>query len=278
MTAILVDSNVLLDVLGDETPWTKWSAAAIEKVGDTGRLIARELRRSLRSIDSLFSSLLLPSLIMLVFVVIFGGAVDHSGRYVDYVVPGVLILCVGMGASFTAVSVAQDMSAGVIDRFKTLPMFGPAVLLGHVVAGVLRNLVACAPVVLVAVGLGWRPATDAGGWVLVWAYLALCALAFTWITCLAGLLLSVDAASTVNFVFLFVPYMSSGFVAVDTMPHWLRGFAHHQPFTPIIEALRGLLAGTLAAGTLWAALAWLIGLGGAAVVASVVVYRRRTLA
>ena len=254
------------------------AAAGFRPFGDTTRLIGRELRRTLRSFDSLFSSLLLPTVIMLVFVEIFGGAVDRSGHYVDYVAPGVLIMCVGMGASFTAVTVAQDMAAGVIDRYKTLPMFEPAVLLGHVVAGVLRNLVACIPVVLVAVALGWRPAADFGDWVLVWAYLALAALSFTWLTCLAGLALSIDAAQSVNFVFLFVPYMSSGFVPVDTMPHWLRGFAQHQPFTPIIETARGLLAGAPDGGSVAAALAWLISLGAAAVVASVIVYRRRTLA
>ncbi|GAA4164889.1 ABC transporter permease [Gryllotalpicola daejeonensis] len=254
------------------------AASGIRPLGDTTRLIGRELRRTLRSFDSLFSSLLLPTVIMLVFVEIFGGAVDRDGHYVNYVVPGVLILCVGMGASFTAISVAQDMTSGVIDRYKTLPMFEPAVLLGHVVAGVLRNLVACIPVVLVAVALGWRPAADAGGWVLAWAYLALAALSFTWITCFAGLVLSVDAAQSVNFVFLFVPYMSSGFVPVDTMPHWLRGFAEHQPFTPIIETVRGLFAGSADGATVAAALAWLISLGVAAVVASVIVYRRRTLA
>lgn len=254
------------------------TAGGIHPVGDTGRLIGRELRRTLRSFDSLFSSLLLPTVIMLVFVEIFGGAVDRTGHYVNYVAPGVLIMCVGMGASFTAVTVAQDMSAGVIDRYKTLPMFEPAVLLGHVVAGVLRNLTACIPVVLVAVALGWRPTAGVGGWVLVWAYLALAALSFTWLTCLAGLTLSVDAAQSVNFVFLFVPYMSSGFVPVETMPHWLQGFARHQPFTPIIDTLRGLLAGAPDGGDVAAALAWLIALGAAAVAASVIVYRKRTLA
>lgn len=247
-------------------------------LGDTARLVGRELRRTLRSFDSLISSLVLPTIIMLVFTEIFGGAVNRSGHYVDYVAPGVLILCVGMGASFTAVSVAQDMAAGVVDRFKTLPIFGPAVLLGHVLAGVLRNLVACVPVVLVAVALGYRPSADGAHWVLVWPYLALVALVFTWITCFAGLVLSVDAASTVNFVFLFVPYMSSGFVPVSTMPDWLQGFARHQPFTPIIETLRGLLSGSVDAGTMWQAFAWLGGLGVAAVAASVIMYRRRTLA
>lgn len=247
-------------------------------LADTGLLIGRELRRTLRSVDSLFSSLLLPTVIMLVFVEIFGGAVDRSGHYVNYVVPGVLILCVGMGASFTAVSVAQDMNAGVIDRFKTMPMFAPAVLLGHVLAGVLRNLLACVPVLLVAIALGYRAHPGGPGWVLVWAYLALCAVVFTWVTCFAGLVLSVDAALTVNFVFLFVPYVSSGFVPVATMPAWLQAFARHQPFTPIIEVLRGLLTGSVAQATLWQALAWLLGLGVVAIAASVAAYRRRRLA
>jgi ABC-2 type transport system permease protein len=253
-------------------------ASTARPLADTAQMVGRELRRTLRSVDSLVSSLALPTIIMLVFIEIFGGAVDRSGHYADYVAPGVLILCIGLGAAFTAVSVAQDMSTGIIDRFKTLPIFGAAVLLGHVLSGVLRNLVACVPVILVAAALGYRPHADLADWVATWAYLALTALVFTWLTCFAGLVLSVDAASTVNFVFLFVPYMSSGFVPVGTMPGWLQGFARHQPFTPIIETLRGMLAGQVDGGTAATALVWLIGLGVVGCTAAVLTYRRRTLA
>lgn len=245
-------------------------------LGDIGAMTARELRRTLRSIDGLVTAFAIPVSIMLVFVVVFGGAIERDGRYVDYVVPGTLVLCLGFGSASTAIAVAQDMTSGTIDRFKTLPIFAPAVLFGHVIASVIRNLASCVPVVLVALLLGWRPASSVGGWAGAIAFAVLAILAFTWVSCLAGLLLSVDAAGSVNFVFLFLPYISSGFVAVDTMPGWLRGFAEHQPYTPIIETLRDLLTGTAPGGALWAALAWLAGLLILGCMASALVYSRKT--
>jgi ABC-2 type transport system permease protein len=134
------------------------------------------------------------------------------------------------------------------------------VLHGHVISSVLRNLAACVPVLGVALLLGYRPRAGLGGWVFALLFVVLIVLAFTWLSALAGLFLSVDAAASVNFVFLFLPYVSSGFVPVDTMPAWLRGFAEHQPYTPIIETLRDLLSGTAPGSTLWVALAWLGGI------------------
>jgi len=245
-------------------------------LSDIGTMVAREIRRTTRSVDGLITSFVIPVSIMLVFVVVFGGAIQQDGHYVGYVVPGTLILCLGFGSASTAVGVAQDMTSGTIDRFKTLPMFGPSVLFGHVVASVLRNLAACVPVVGVALLLGWRPAASFSGWAAAIGFAVLVILAFTWLSCLAGLTLSVDAAASINFVFLFLPYISSGFVAVDTMPGWLRGFADHQPYTPIIETLRDLLNGVTPGGTLWAALAWLVGVLVVSYVGAVLVYSRKT--
>jgi ABC-2 type transport system permease protein len=245
-------------------------------LADIGAMVARELRRTTRSVDSLVTAFAIPVAIMLVFVVVFGGAIENDGRYIDYVVPGVLILCLGFGSASTAVGVAQDMTSGTIDRFKTLPIFGPSVLFGHVIASVLRNLAACVPVVGVALLLGYRPSADALGWLAAIGFAALAILAFTWLACLAGLFLSVDAAASITFVFLFLPYVSSGFVPVDTMPEWLRGFAEHQPFTPIIETLRSLLSGEGAGSSGWVALAWLAGVLVVSYLASTLAYRRRT--
>jgi ABC-2 type transport system permease protein len=245
-------------------------------LADIGAMVARELRRTTRSVDSLVTAFAIPVAIMLVFVVVFGGAIENDGRYIDYVVPGVLILCLGFGSASTAVGVAQDMTSGTIDRFKTLPIFGPSVLFGHVIASVLRNLAACVPVVGVALLLGYRPSADALGWLAAIGFAALAILAFTWLACLAGLFLSVDAAASITFVFLFLPYVSSGFVPVDTMPEWLRGFAEHQPFTPIIETLRSLLSGEGTGSSGWLALAWLAGVLVVSYLASTLAYRRRT--
>ncbi|MCS5734066.1 ABC transporter permease [Herbiconiux daphne] len=245
--------------------------------GDIGAMVARELRRTIRSVDGLVTAFAIPVAIMLVFVVVFGGAIQSDGGYIDYVVPGVLILCLGFGSASTAVGVAQDMTSGTIDRFKTLPMFGPAVLFGHVIASVLRNLASCVPVVGIALLLGYRPAADALGWVAAVGFAALVIVAFTWLACAAGLFLSVDAAASISFVFLFLPYVSSGFVPVDTMPEWLRGFAENQPFTPIIESLRALLSGQPVGASLWEALAWLVGVLVVSYLAATLAYRRRTL-
>jgi ABC-2 type transport system permease protein len=227
---------------------------------DVSAMIGREVRRTVRSIDSLVTSFALPVGIMLVFVVVFGGAIERDGDYISYAVPGTLILCLGFNSASVAVAVAQDMRTGTIDRIKTMPVFGPALLWGHVVASVLRNLSASVPVVGVALLLGYRPAADAAGWVAAVAFGTLIVLAFTWFACVFGLLLSVDAASGVNFVFLFLPYVSSAFVPIDTLPVWLRGFASAQPYTPVTETLRSLLAGQGPGAELVPALAWLVGI------------------
>jgi ABC-2 type transport system permease protein len=243
---------------------------------DIRTMTAREIRRTLRSVDGLITAFAIPVAIMLVFVVIFGGAIDSSGDYIDYVVPGTLVLCLGFGSAATATAVAQDMTSGTIDRFKTLPILGPAPLWGHVIASVVRNLASAAIVLGVAIALGFRPDADLLGWVAVVGYVVLTVLAFTWICAAAGLVLSVDATQALNTVFLFLPYLSSGFVAVGTMPTWLHGFADNQPFTPIIESLRGLMAGSVEASTLWTAVAWLVGFLAVSITLGSVAYRRRT--
>jgi ABC-2 type transport system permease protein len=242
---------------------------------DVGAMVGRELRRTIRSVDMLITGLALPALIMCVFVIVFGGAAEHDGHYIQYVVPAILILCAGFGSAITAVSVAKDMRSGIIDRFRTMPIFGGSVLVGHVVASVLRNLISSAVVISVALLLGFRPAADLGHWILALAYLVLAITSFTWLCCAAGLVLSEEAASSVNFVFLFLPYLSSGFVPVDTMPAWLHGFANGQPFTPIIETMRALVNDTSPGTNGWLALAWLGGVLVVGYIASLILFRRR---
>ncbi|MEF2977169.1 ABC transporter permease [Subtercola sp. YIM 133946] len=243
-------------------------------IGDIAAMVARELRRTLRSVDGLVTAFAIPVCIMLVFVVVFGGAIEDDGRYIEYVVPGILVLCLGFGAASTATAVAQDMTSGTIDRFKTMPIFGASVLYGHLVSSVLRNLAACVPVLGVALLLGFRPHADAASWLLAIAFAVLIIVAFTWLSCVAGLVLSVEAANSVTFVFLFLPYVSSGFVGTDTMPGWLQGFADTQPFTPIIETLRDLLGGVAPGPVFWQAFAWLAGILVLSVAGSMLLYRR----
>jgi ABC-2 type transport system permease protein len=242
---------------------------------DIGAMVGRELRRTIRSVDMLITGLALPALIMCVFVIVFGGAAERDGHYIQYVVPAILILCAGFGSAVTAVSVAKDMREGIIDRFRTMPIFGGSVLVGHVVASVLRNLGSSVVVIGVALLLGFRPDADLAHWVLAVVYLVFAITAFTWLCCAVGLVLSEEAANSINFVFLFLPYLSSGFVPVSTMPQWLHGFANNQPFTPIIETMRSLLNNTSPGTDGWLAIAWL---GGVLIVgygASLTLFRRR---
>jgi ABC-2 type transport system permease protein len=257
------------------TTITTTTATAWRPLSDIGAMTAREMRRAIRSVDMIVTSLLIPVSIMLVFVIVFGGAIEKDGQYINYVVPATLVLCAGFGSAVTAVSVAKDMKEGIIDRFRTMPIFGTSVLFGHVIASVARNLVSSALVTGVALALGFRPAAGLGGWVAAILYLVLAISAFTWLSCGLGLVLSEEAAGSINFVFLFLPYVSSGFVGADTMPAWLQGFAHNQPFTPIIETLRDLLSGKDPQQYGWAALAWLIGILIVGYALSLVLFRRR---
>ncbi len=243
---------------------------------DVATMTRREAHRTLRSVDGLITAFALPPMIMLVFVVIFGGAIERGGGYIDYVVPGVLVMCLGFGSATVAVAVAQDMASGTTDRFRTLPIFGPAALWGHVIASVVRNLASAAVVLVVAFALGFRAGAGPGGWLAFVGLAVLAVLTFTWLSAVLGLVLSVEASQSVNVIFLFVPYISSGYVPVETMPSWLHGFAEHQPFTPIIESVRGLLAGTPDGATILAAVAWLAGFLAASVAVGGGVNRRRT--
>ncbi|ACQ82322.1 ABC-2 type transporter [Beutenbergia cavernae DSM 12333] len=242
-------------------------AAVVGPLRSIGTMVRRETRRNLRSLDGLITAFVLPIAIMTVFVVIFGGAISGGdGDYINYVVPGVLVMCIGFGAATTAVSVAQDLTSGTIDRFKTLPIHASSVLWGHVLASTVRNLASVAVTIGVAYALGFRADAGLGDWFAVAGYAAVMALTFAWFSAAAGLVMSVEAAQSLNMVFLFLPYVSSGYVPIETLPTWLHGFAENQPFTPIIETLRDLLAGGATAGNLVPALAWL---GGVLLVSSV---------
>jgi ABC-2 type transport system permease protein len=216
--------------------------------------VGRSLRHSLRDGESLLMAILLPVLLMLMFTWVFGGAIDPSGAYVDYVVPGIVFTCAGFGASTTAVYVAGDMKNGIIDRFRTMPLRASAVLTGHVVASLIRNIVATAVVVGVALLIGFRPVAGPLEWVAVAVLIAAYILAITYLFAAIGLAAgSPEGANGYGFILLFLPYLSSGFVPIASMPGWLQPVAVYQPVTPIIDTIRGLLLGThIGAQWLWA--------------------------
>lgn len=246
-------------------------------MSDSLILTARCLRISRRQLDALLTSLLLPVMLMVLFVELFGNAIDTGTRYVTYVVPGVLVLCAGFSSGLTAVAVCQDMAGGCIDRLRSMDVRGASLLAGHVVASVLRNLVSGLLVILVALVLGFHPHAGALQWLEATGVLLAFVLAISWLSAAIGLLArSPEAANGFTFVLMFLPYASSGFVPVHTMPAWLRGFAGHQPITPITEALRALLLGRPVGSGGWVALAWCAGILAVSIAASGVLFARRS--
>lgn len=244
---------------------------------DSRVMVTRSVRRSFRDPEAFFTALMLPVILMLMFVYVFGGAMDTGGEYVDYVVPGLLLLCAGFGAGTTAVSVAQDMSNGIVDRFRSMPIHGASVMVGHIVASVVRNLIATALVIVVGLLVGWRPNGNALEWVAAMAVVLLFILAISWLAAAAGLLLgSPEAANGFTMVIMFLPYVSTAFVPADTMPSWMRGFAEHQPVTPVIETLRGLWMGTPIDNQAWLAVAWCVGILAVSIPASAWLFSNRT--
>ena len=227
-------------------------------------MLGRNYRLSLRNVDGLVTGLALPVLLMLVFVVLFGGAIDTGTSYVTYVLPAVILLTASFGAATTAVSVSADLKGGFVDRLRSMPIVAWSFLAGHVGASLVRNLVASALVVGVAVLLGFRPTAGPLEWLAAIGLLSLFILAISWLSAAIGLFASSpEAASGYTFFAVFLPYISSGFVPVETLPEWLRGIAQHQPLTPMIEAVRALLTGGPAGSTVLLAVAWWVGLGAA---------------
>jgi len=238
--------------------------------------IGRSIRHSVRDVEALLMAVVLPVMLMLMFTWIFGNAIDPSGGYVDYVVPGIILLCAGFGAASTAVSVSRDMTTGIIDRFRTMPLRSGAVLTGHVVASLARNLVATAVVIGVALLVGFRPESTPFEWIAVFGVVALYILAITYLFAAIGLAASSpEAASGYGFILLFLPYLSSAFVPVETMPDWLQWIAEYQPITPVIETIRSLLMGTPMGDSWWLALAWCVGILVAAVAWGAWLFRRK---
>jgi ABC-2 type transport system permease protein len=228
-------------------------------LSDTGVMIARSLRRSVRDPEAFITALALPVTLMLLFVYVFGGAFNagvkaasagsSSAGYVNYVVPGLIVLCAGFGAGTTAVAVATDMSSGIVDRFRSMPIAAWSVLAGQIVASVARNLLATALVIAVGLGVGWRPVAGAAQWLGAIAMIVGFILALSWLAACFGLLVGgPEAANGATFALAFIPYLSTAFVPAGSMTRVLRPVAANQPFTPVIETMRGLWMGRTSTG------------------------------
>jgi ABC-2 type transport system permease protein len=247
-------------------------------VSDALTMVVRSVRLSTRNVDAVLTSVILPVVIMLLFVYLFGGAIETGAQqYVDYVVPGVLLLCTGFVAAMTAVGVTDDLRAGIIDRFRSMDVSGAAILTGHVAASVVRTATATVAVAI-AVLIGFRPTATPLRWLAASGMLLLFVLAVSWLSAVFGLLARTpEGAGGFSFVVMFLPYPSSAFVPVDTMPSWLQAFAEHQPATPVIETLRGLLMGTPPIGnSAGLAVVWCAGIVLVSIASAGVLFHRRT--
>lgn len=246
-------------------------------VSDSLTMIGRSIRLSRRNLETLIMSIMLPLMIMAMFVYVFGGAIHTGTAYVNYVVPGIVLLCTGYGAASTAVMVTEDMRGGMVDRLRSLPIRSSAMLTGHVVASVTRNALSTTVVVGAAVAMGFRPNGGFGDWVLAVGLLLLYVVALSWLGAGLGVVArTAESATALSFFMLFLPYLSSAFVPTDTMPSVLRAISNNQPMTPVIETVRGLLTGTPIGDKGWLALAWALGILVVSFSFATWMYRRRT--
>lgn len=242
----------------------------------TVTLLVRAIRLSLRNPEGLTTALVLPVMLMLMFVFLFGGAIHTGTRYVDFVVPGVLLICVGFGAGLTAVTVATDLSTGVFDRFRAMDVSARGVINGHVVASVVRNLVSTVLVFVVALAIGYRSHAHVGAWLVAAGVLVLFMVSLAWLAAAIGVLAkSPESANGVMFMVAFLPYASSAFVPVSTMPGWLQAFSRNQPVTQVVDVVRGQLMGTSSQGHLAAAVLWSVAIATVSAALAGVLFTRR---
>lgn len=244
---------------------------------DTMTMVRRSMKHTLRHIDILIMTLVLPFAQLMLLVFVIGGSMQITGfAYLDYVLPGILLMAIASSASMTAISVKEDMSNGIIDRFRTMDIGKSAVLNGHMAATLVRTFITTAVIFITALLIGFQPTigiTNCLGVVLI---LFLFALMYTWASILWGLVCpSLEAVGGFTYIGMLLPYISSCFVPTDTLPAGVELFAKYQPFTPLAESIRGLLLGLDTGNYVWIAVAWCIGLFLLFYILSMRVYHKR---
>jgi len=246
-------------------------------LSDTAVLTGRTLRHVTRSPDTIITTAIMPIAIMLLFVYVFGGAINTGTvSYVNYMLPGILLITIASGISYTAVRLFMDMQGGIFERFQSMPIARSGVLWAHVLTSLAANVISLVVVVGVAVGMGFRSGAGVLAWLAVAGILILFTLALTWIAVIPGLTAkSVDGASAFAYPLIFLPFISSAFVPTGTMPGPVRAFAEHQPTTAIVNAIRDLFTRQPADAGIWTALAWCVGILVVACVFAGISYRRR---
>jgi len=244
---------------------------------DMGVMLGRSMRHIFRSMDTIITVTIMPIMFMLLFVYVFGGAIQTgTDNYVNYLLPGILLMAISSGIAYTSYRLFMDMQRGIFERFHSMPIARSAPLWGHVLTSLLSNAISVVVIILVALLMGFRSSAGVVPWLAVAGILALFTLALTWIAVIAGLsATSVDGAGAFAYPLIFLPFISSAFVPTATMPSVVRAFAENQPVTAIVEAIRALLAGQPAGNDIWIALAWCVGIMLVAYVFAMRVYQKR---
>src|ERR1700722_7603545 len=244
---------------------------------DTAVLTGRTMRHVTRSLDTIITPPIPRVALLLLFVYVFGGAINHgSVPYVTYLLPGILLITIASGISYTALRLFTDLQGGIFERFQSLPIARSGVLWAHVLTSLAAKLISIAVVTGVAVAMGFRSDASVLVWLAVAGLLILFPLALTWIAVIPGLTpKSSDGAGAFSYPLIFLPFISSAFVPTATMPGPVRAFAEHQPVTSIVAAIRDLLARQPAGPDIWTALAWCAGILVVACVLATIAYRRR---
>ena len=245
--------------------------------GDMGVMLGRSMRHISRSMDTIITVTITPIVMMLLFVYVFGGAIQTgSDNYVNYLLPGILLIAIASGIAYTAYRLFMDMQSGIFDRFHSMPIARSAALWGHVLTSLVSNAISVVVIILVDLVMGFRSPAGVLSWLAVAGILALFTLALTWIAAIAGLsATSVDGAGAFSYPILFLPFISSAFVPTESMPKGVRAFAENQPVTSIVEAIRALLSNQPVGNDIWVALAWCVGIMLVAYVFAMRAYKKQ---
>src|SRR5262245_43185346 len=245
--------------------------------GDTALLTGRTMRHITRSLDTILTVAITPIALMLLFVYVFGGAIrTGSHHYVNYLLPGILLITIGMGISYASLRLFTDMQSGIFERFQSMPIARSSVLWAQVLTSVVSNLISLALVVLVALLMGFRSGAGVLAWLAVAGILVLFTLALTWLAMIAGLSAkSTDGAGAFSYPLIFLPFISSAFAPTHTMPGPVRAFADNQPVTSIVNTIRNLFAQHPVSTSIWTALAWCFGILVVAYALALASYRRK---
>lgn len=273
------------DPMGRNTMSTSVSApmspaARPQALRDSSTMLRRKLKHALRYPGLTLGSLMVPVIFLLLFVYVLGGTladgIGHGSDYIDYLAPGIILMTVTSASMSTAVAVCTDLTEGIVARFRTMAISRASILVGHVVGSVIQTMVTVAIVIGLAVAMGFRPTADVAHWLAAIGLIGLLTVAVTWLAVALGTLSkSPEGASNIVMPLALLPFLGSAFVPTGSMTPWLRWFAQNQPFTPIIETIRGLLLGTPIGHDGFTAIAWCVGISVAAYVWAVKLFNRR---